>query len=137
MIQANELRIGNKVMFKGDAGTYTVLGVPAWGMDGNGDGKEPLILIDRCHKQIVPESKLRPIPISPEILEKAGFSNQKLDDWEVFAYEDTPICAHWDGVEWCFKYGYDSDLTFAACEFVHQLQNLIFALTNKDIILKF
>lgn len=73
------------------------------------------------------------IPLSSEILSKCGFKNQKYKEWEAFAYKDTPICSYYDGAEWCFKYGYDSDLTFAACEHLHQLQNLIFALTQTEL----
>jgi len=85
-----------------------------------------------------PETQLwcKPIPLSPEILEKCGFENQRYEEWEAFAYKDTAICASWDGVEWVFKYGYDSDLSIASCEFLHQLQNLIYALTGEELTYK-
>ena len=80
--------------------------------------------------------EIRPIKLSPEILEKCGFENQRYEEWEAFAYKDTAICASWDGVEWVFKYGYDSDLSIASCEFLHQLQNLIYALTGEELTYK-
>lgn len=74
---------------------------------------------------------LVPITLSEEILIKTGF--KKDGEFEALMYKDTPICTYWDGVEWVFKYGSDSDLSFAACEYVHQAQNLIFALTNTEL----
>lgn len=71
------------------------------------------------------------IPLSPSILSKAGFVHDTDD--ELFIYKDTAICCYWDGVEFIFKYGLDSDLGIAACEFLHQLQNLIKALTGTEL----
>ena len=80
-----------------------------------------------------------PIPLTPEVLEKCGFDWRIWDGNEhhkVLSYKNTPIHTYWDGSEWCFKYGFDSDLTFAACQYVHQLQNLIFALTGEELTVK-
>src|ERR1700760_1586224 len=80
MIDPRELRIGNKVKVTigNDAGVYEVLGIPMWGIDGCGDGKNPLVLIDRCPKQLVPINKLKPIKITHDILKKYGFDYDKI-----------------------------------------------------------
>lgn len=129
MIKVTELRIGNKVKcsISNDAGIYEVLAIPAWGMDGCGDGKEPLVIIDRCPKQSVPESKLKPIPISPEVLIQYGFTDEK-DGWFKI------------GIYWMKSIG---DAYYGFCEFyqgqyvivrhLHHLQNLYFVLTNQEL----
>jgi len=77
MIDAKELRIGNKVKCKisNDAGIYTVLAIPMWSIDAANE--EPLILIDRCPQDFVVESKLKPIPLTEEWLLKFGFEKGK------------------------------------------------------------
>ena len=110
MIQANELRIGNWV----------------------GDKKNNYHKVMHLGIEFNPDTVM-PILLTLEMLGEVGFLNQAYGECVSFAYKDTPICAYWDGVEWCFKYGYDSDLTFAACEHLHQLQNLIFALTGQEL----
>jgi hypothetical protein len=81
MIDPKELRIGNrvKVTIGNDAGIYEVMGIPMWGMDGCGDGIEPLILIDRCPKQLVPPSKLKGIRLTNALLSACGFEG---DVWK-------------------------------------------------------
>jgi len=117
-MNANELRLGNSIMHEGK-----------------------IITVDFDLFSAIQEfphvlNRLSGIDITPEILEKCGFENQRYEEWEAFAYKDTAICASWDGVEWVFKYGYDSDLSIASCEFLHQLQNLIYALTGEELTYK-
>lgn len=71
MIEAQELRIGNKVKcsISNDAGIYTVLALPGW----ENNAPEFMVTIDRCPKQTVPISKLRPIKLNHEILTLYGF----------------------------------------------------------------
>jgi hypothetical protein len=126
MIKVNELRIGNLFI---DPLTKSYLRVS----ELTEEGKIVSTVIDRSKFPLPAGWSTEPIPLTPEILEKCGFENQKYDEWEAFAYKDTPICAHFDGVEWCFKYGFDSDLTFAACEYLHQLQNILFAITGEEL----
>ena len=105
-----------------------------WFLDKEGNQVQVLALgyqvIKVLDRNAVLYSDAQPIPLTPEVLERCGFANQSVEMPEetitALAYKDTPICAYWDGVEWCFKYGFDSDLTIASCEFLHQLQNLIF-----------
>ncbi len=128
-IAIQELRIGNKVKvtISNDAGIYEVLGIPAWGMDGCGDGSEPLVLIDRCPKQLVPRSKLRGVRLSIEMMKKYGF------DWDKMTVSKDRIwLAPGNG-------GYDvflSGLTggiFTNIKFLHQLQNLHFAMFGQEL----
>lgn len=150
MIDSRELRIGNKVKvtISNDAGIYEVLAIPAWGMNDDGDGKEPLVLIDRCPKQLVPESKLKPISLTPEILIAAGFENdggefQHPDntDFDLMFYcsENGLWCAYNFGDRKTSVPFVETTLgvvSLPICnpfKYVHQLQNLYFALTQTEI----
>jgi hypothetical protein len=93
-----------------------------------------------------------PIPLTPEILEKAGF---EFYDSEVYDYEDDEndfIFQSWrkwknkivyyrvDLVpeEYCYMFGIsrfndDHTFTLSGCKYVHQLQNIFFALTGEEL----
>lgn len=128
MINVKELRIGNKVRctISNDAGIYQVLGIPMWGMNGEGNGKEPLILIDRCPKELVPPSKLKPIPLTPEVLEKAGFKQFEIS-WDLLIYYPDIYLRYENG---SIKMGIKHD---TKVKHLHSLQNLIFALTGEEL----
>lgn len=139
MIQANELRIGNKVMCKisNDAGVYEVIGIPAWGWDGCGDGQEPLVMIDRCLKELVPVSKLRPIGISAEILQACGFEKENngwtigkasMMDNDYFGLFDKNYC---QGKLDLILNG--DCLPMPKVKYLHQLQNLYWCLCGTEL----
>jgi hypothetical protein len=134
MIKSNELRRGNLVNRR------------YW----NPHPRTPSYCFDDCVVEIIkpelvnlrlkdnsiiknyPLEHVSPIELSPSILENAGFK-KKGDDDHLWIYKDTAICCYFDGVEFCFKYGHDAELVFAACEFLHQAQNLIFSLTGSEL----
>jgi len=71
----------------------------------------------------------RPIPLTEKILtEWCGFEvcDEEKSGHLYWHKNNKAICCYWDGVQWCFKYGYDADLVFAACEYLHEVQ-LLFA----------
>ena len=134
MIQPNELRIGNWVKF-----IYTCMQV------GHGTFED-------CKKTNDTDApfKYEPIPLTSEILEKCGFKlnddrdlktrhpedNLKYslevseyqyigvtndDSWFVGGHHSNPFYGHY--LRYDFKY-------------LHQLQNLYFALTNEELIYK-
>lgn len=80
------------------------------------------------------------IPLTPEILEKAGFVSNRWGGWMLHLYDrDYLMCGvnmdvyidkptiDQDGT-W-----YDFDVHVVECKYVHQLQNLYFALTNQPL----
>lgn len=106
MIQANELRIGNLVMYNG------------------------------YYRQIVSlnlgtEVNAKPIELTEEILLKCGFIKDEFDQWGndsrlgFFQAED------FEG--YLMIWG---DSVIRHCEHLHQLQNLYFALTGKELKIK-
>lgn len=86
-MEANELRIGNKVKCKisNDAGIYTVLALPGW----ENDADEFMVTIDRCPKQTVKLSQIKPIRITPEILKQYGFVTD--DDKTIWHYHNRDL----------------------------------------------
>lgn len=107
MIPANELRIGN----------WVSIGEMCYA---------PLTKIDPGVS-----SGFEGIELTPEILINVGFKWN--EEYNILAFEDTAICCYWDGVEYVFKYGLDSELSIAACEYFHELQNLIFCLIKIEL----
>ena len=107
-MKANELRIGNWVLSK--------------------DGRH--IQMNRDMFGVVP--LLTPIPLTPEVLEKCkGFEKDKSGDYVFLNYYK--IQRILKGYIWA--YGFSS----AYCvelKYLHQLQNLIFALTGEELIYK-
>ena len=129
MINTKELRQGNKVMV-----TFTE--------DQAGFGKdyigEIVAVIER--KVRVKEDwhwieldGISPIPLTPEILEKAGFRQMLTDGWYVLRPD---LCFNgWaNGFKYYFPYNY---LNMMGADirvyYLHQLQNLYFALTGQEL----
>ncbi len=113
MIQANELRIGNWV-FDED--------MPNGGGNGNME-IDTLVLSD------IGMFGLRGIILTPQIMELCGFVYKdcyRLENFWFTQYDYTQIRFWING-----NYG-----GIIHCEFLHQLQNLYFALTGKEIEVK-
>lgn len=118
MIQANELRIGNWIRYK-EIPTI-VLGINALDqkyLDPDGD----IYDLKQCY----------PIPLTEEILLKCVF--EKSSDGEHFFIGHFGFCLVYDGQDYCVKPRIIDDLVIAYCKNLHQLQNLYFALTGKEL----
>ena len=108
-MNANELRIGNLLQF------------------GGGFVEVDIVILRDL--DIYPQSQLKPIPITKNLLFKFGFENQENSNfWR---------CEQWDelyllGSDLHFDY---EGKTIAIVKYVHQLQNLYFALTGEELTL--
>jgi hypothetical protein len=111
MIQANELRIGN--WYVNQWGEYLQVDPDLLGADNL-------------------ESYPNPIPVTPEILEKCGFEHIgsewrfKADFTECFEVKDGKIF-YTGGEGVCYGVG---------CQYLHELQNLVYSITKKELIYK-
>ena len=81
---------------------------------------------------------VEPIPLTPEIFEKCGFKKSKYDESYLFLNNDGSIVIETDG---SIAVGDDpSKIGWASaaqvCSFLHQLQNLYFALTGQELEVK-
>lgn len=100
MIPANELRIGNWVF--------------------NSHGQYVKITTLSKYKDIHDISSLCPVPLTPKILEKAGFKDLYDNGrYSLLGFE------YYDGKLWF-------DTSEVRIEFLHQLQNLYFALIGEE-----
>ena len=123
MIKANELRVGNVVLkhrfFLGERWT--------WGRISHED-----IYSIACGN----DKDYKPIPLTEEWLLKLGFSSNK----HGYVFNMFRIKKYVTG----FFYGYipiflddiDEDIDDVEIKYVHQLQNLYFALTGEELKLK-
>jgi len=142
MIKPEELRIGNWVE------TYTVLMSGSWyDKSGKQHGHDVITEPGIRQKQIDvkdleilsgPQGFLatyRPIPITPEILEKCGFKNDVENDAADMIFGEFRIFAGHH--EWWF-WGHESPIDIGMkinvrLDYLHQLQNLYFALTGEEL----
>lgn len=116
MIQANELRIGNYVSYKNER----------WIKVGYHEIR---------YAVLYPDNSYYPIPLTPEILEKAGFRN--ISDLSTNMYTSFwndvvgQISGYHNG--YFFKDSVCNDINVLPINYVHQLQNLYFALTGEEL----
>ena len=134
MIYAQELRIGNKVINNHTNTIYTVksINVTDIGYSGFLNGHIwPLESVDGQPLDAygIGFGVLDPIPLTPEIIEKwFGFEKIDFDYFELKA-EKNYYC-HIDELGFGFALEHE---TFYICEYVHELQNLYFALTGEEL----
>ena len=87
----------------------------------------------------LPYRLLNPIPLTPDILEKSGFRNVQGDYW----IKDADLMLVLDSVWWWTnvwvgdaEFRFDTLAPYREIESLHQLQNLYFALTGKELEVK-
>ena len=117
MIAANELRIGNNVVWDNP-----ILNI-----------KEQIQINCEDFELITNKNlgnKYHPIPLTPEILEKCGFDS----DWsyDIPKYQKNNFIMFWDGETLSASFGHMVDLS-VYLKHLHQLQNLYYALTGEEL----
>lgn len=131
MISANELRIGNWVELAGRKEIIDGVLFQAYQdsrnihLTGNGIWNY--------------EEQISGIPLTPEILEKAGFDTDEITYWKEFSLEGQVLYIHLGYYKGkVFKYLPTNQISVQGVEvsFVHQLQNLYFALTGNELEIK-
>lgn len=150
MIQANNLRIGNLVSEK-------VLGVcKVWGMDNISAGLDNG---DETEIYSINYANIDPIPLTPEILEKAGFvygKSQGISSFNEDGSDPEGITHYWDfdikrtdridghnisivkwGEQEYFTFQLERGFYRQEIRYIHQLQNLIYCLSGTELIINF
>jgi hypothetical protein len=116
-----ELRIGNLVNYQEDGTLFNVIGIDNLGISVKNDNEETWIELDQ----------FEPIPLTEEWLLKFGFNNLSGCYYERngigfitgYANDGSFVCGNSFGPRHCHFY------------YVHQLQNIYFALTNEELTL--
>lgn len=153
MIDPKEIRIGNYLLYDGKLSKVTCIDLD---LDDEG---APLVSFEDNNPIELNYGRVAPIPLTRFVLEKFGFSNSEdirhyiHDDFD----EETELVAFFCGVRVgvilteC-KYT-NGEVFFHSCrvqhnvamgynnlvrppEYLHELQNLIFALSDEDLTLK-
>lgn len=126
MIQANELRVGNCLLnAKGQIGKVKEIIIG----DAGHDYKHFVRFSDLVYGGYL--ENLQPIPLTPEILEKCGFNNLNFPGDSYFSLIKRPKENYYD----VLLVPDDANLGVRLL-YLHQLQNLYFALTGEELILK-
>jgi hypothetical protein len=145
MIQANELRIGNKFSGAGIR-VQTVKEILDYGATGSvqarheskveaSAGYEHLILVQENGNQYKPVD-MQPIPLSPEVLEACGFHNKTEGLGEDYWKLDLNMCGNAWSDKFTYYLPYNNLSTYTGnirVTSLHQLQNLYFALTGTEL----
>lgn len=138
MIQPNELRIGNWLLYEGKPTQVEAI-------DPEREVKElDLSCAIRIKEYFTTPggpyttngrwlNHFKPIPLTPEWLERCGFkftgTRDKDAPDQTWAYDIIEIWEHDEG--FCHDYGHGGDVNF-----LHDLQNLYYALTRKELSIK-
>lgn len=149
MIQPKELRIGNYLYWDADHGCAGVLRV-----EGIREYNFLAVGLAKCQptSQFEYEHEVDPIPITPEWLENLGFkfieilsvNDYESEDQYIFRHDETNfvigiVTSTYGGIfERSFRFRMDGDIIYlkTKLEYVHQLQNLYFALTGEELTIK-
>lgn len=113
-----ELRIGNSLMFSENGETCIVTEITEGGLE---------VLFKNGEQVWIELDQFSPIELTPEILEKAGFRY----DGYVWDTEKVMLGDYKDGIHFCN--GFSIINKGIKLEYVHQLQNLYFALTHQEL----
>lgn len=124
-MKATELRIGNFVEFENDFFRMHII-----------SESYPVLDTDLFGAYVVEWDKLSPIPLTEEWLEKLGFWSKYKSNhlkWSLYGFDIDQISDEDENgneipQEQIFHYAYQYDI-----KYVHQLQNLYFALTGKEL----
>ena len=128
MIDAKDLRIGNWVYPNEENATpYPVLSI---NFDDICCYKSPY---DNQTDEFISYSELQPIPLTPDILEKLGF--EKLGEHNIFQLANADIRI-WGYPYTMQLYNYEDrwvDIIGTSIKYLHDLQNLTYALTKQEL----
>lgn len=123
MIQTKELRIGNNIEFDGEI--ITVIGISKNKITYNPS---------KVLKYEINAKHFDPIPLTEEILLKFGL--KKIDD-NLWQYKNGYLIGFYTKRWFIGKYNFDDMVEMiTSFDYAHQLQNLYFALTREELILK-
>lgn len=130
MIKPNELRIGNKLNYTGLGNSYYPTGIiTVEEVLSNG------VNLSHGDLTVYEAEKLHPIPLTPQILEKCGFKDVH---GEYVTLEGIGIYNDGDDYWFCDEDAHEGNVIYYGngFQYVHQLQNLFFALTGEELEIK-
>src|SRR5438309_3155846 len=134
MIKPQDLRLGNYVVVK-----KAIIKVQA--IDENGINSDPnfghygdMNYDAHFDDGLFHQTEIKPVPLTPEILEACGF--ESLDGTDQYRLKDCILHKMPEENEWELTGMGASDIHPAGLRDLHQLQNLYFTLTAKELDVK-
>lgn len=129
-LRSQDLRIGNYVMFSNNSEIFKVTGISEFGLDVENEVEEIYMEYDN----------FEPIPLTEEWLLKFGFEitnnegDKKDFEYKTFypfylSLDHDEVCLNYDTKSGYYCIFYDDKRLL----FIHQLQNLYFALTGEEL----
>lgn len=133
MIKPNELRIGNYFHPTSSANGVRIPITTIWHRVGslNKFGEIEVIEPSRIETLVFSSNEIEPISLAPEVLEKCGFVNIRSVHWCVPNSEPSisfEVCLWSDHVSYTKNNNHHAEI-----KYLHQLQNLYFALNCKEL----
>jgi hypothetical protein len=119
-MKANELRIGNLVNYN-EGGIFKVIGIHEFGIDCE----------DEIETTYMEYENFKPIPLTEEWLLKFGFEERMFGWWSDVLFLRTE-----NRNGYFYDWQKTNQTTGTYIEYVHQLQNLYFALTGEELTFK-
>lgn len=121
MIQANELRLGNLIDFEGLPSVVKEI-----------DSQGVVVFIGETGEtEWIDLFQFNPIPLTEEILLKCGFEKIE-NNWKVLSYSNV-FYFSWERLAGS-AFSLDNESIYLPhIEYLHQLQNLYFALTGEEL----
>lgn len=136
MINASELRIGNYVDFYGNHIRVWSILSPTPQREKRYDGK-CILEIGSPDSFNVPIDEVNPVALTEELLLRCGLSPNEWFCCDGYCVvEDRDADTHYG---WCMKVrnaSHTREIEFGYFKYLHQLQNLYFALTGEELTLK-
>jgi hypothetical protein len=130
MINANELRIGNYVYYKKEnpETIFRIVGI----VNDETDSEGKVNGVYEFYDAFYDIEYILPIPLTPELLEKAGFRKAS---YYVAAYsrEGWGIDVNDEGDHYELFINDEAGYLLGKINYLHQLQNAFFALTGKEL----
>jgi hypothetical protein len=116
-MKSNELKIGNLVKYTEDQTIFTVDSVSEIGLDVH----------NNIEKTWIELYQFEPIPLTEEILIRAGFEKMNFEGNDSFIKGDFELDS---------SFNYTAYEGYIELEYIHRLQNLYFALTGEELEIK-
>lgn len=126
-MKIHELRIGNLVKCKtsNDSAIYSVIQIDGFGLK--------VRLSHPRHTEFTPLDRIKPIPLTEEILLKCGFRKTNLEGYDVHFKYTNPLLRSDITAIYNSDFSLKLDGVARGIKYLHRLQNLFFDLTGKEL----
>lgn len=141
MIYANQLRVGNWLINEHiEKGDHPLGYFQVGAIDRDRDGFSGWFIRDTTHRMVcsleedAEDPFIKPIELTPEILEAAGFVNvNHIHGYSFYNFQqkNRPVIRIYDSKTEVHTYILNNHV-----KYLHQLQNLYFALTGEELTIK-